>query len=236
MVSKLKSLRRAFSIMGLALVASLVLSGVAAGSASAGIFQTCSSTGTAFKYSDAACSITGGAKLYGWKFVETTKPATITGKTEFIFESTNFLGFASFQMICASQTSESTTLGEATLSSHLLFNGPSKTNCKTDVKNVTAKVEPFGATGKPSEVNGKRAVTFTSGIGGFASVRFEGGGLSGMVMQIGGSFAGYMVNPGSSLEFTKESTSELRLGESNLTLRGSSRLETAAGEAVNVST
>jgi hypothetical protein len=240
MVSKSNSFRRAIPAFGLALIASLALSAVAAGSASAATqhWYACEPNGGSKSYEDSACSkeVTPGLGSYGMiKLWEgTSTPSAMTGTTGFTLKVRWFS--IQVEINCSTQTSSEGTVenptgkGAGTANGTLSFSGctvAKPSNCFHKAP-ITIAVK-----GEATEFGGKPAVKFTPVGGGF-DLTFEGEKcpLKEKVFPISGSFTGIQ-NSATLLEFTQAS-SALKAGTEPVTLEGTSKMETSKGERLKL--
>lgn len=243
MVSKRRSLRRAVPAFGLVLIASLALTGIASGTASAATqhWLSCINIGEKGMYKDAGCTevgTKGSPHPYSWSHLLSTS-YTMKSNTNFIMSF--FIQGISLEISCSQESGGIVAnpsgggAGTITASSFKLSGctvlKPAKNTCVVENGQVI-----FGAFGEATEFEGKPAVRFVpaGGAWSFGGLSLGDGssscGLRGRY-EIRGSFTGVVNSATASLDFTKAS-SELNIGMSYLgTLVGTSKLELATGEA-----
>jgi hypothetical protein len=240
MIGKSSSFKRAIPAFGLALIASLALSAAAAGSASAATqhWYSCQFGEGSLKYEDSACSkeVSPGFGSYGliklWEGTPT--PFAMNGTTGFTLKWT--LNKVTAEINCSTQKSEGGTVenptGKGAGAAHATLLFSSCTVAKPShcfVHNPIA----IGVNGEATEFEGKPAVKFTPSGGGFDMV-FEGGECAWRekIFSIYGTFTGIQ-NSTSSFEFTQAS-SAMTIGPEPVTLVGTSKMETSAGERLKL--
>ncbi len=192
-------------------------------------------------FEDAACSKEGGIKpAYAWsKLTASTKVALKAG-TALTLSWT--LGGVTFTAKCTSQSGTGTIdnpSGATVSSASNLLSGcsitkPAESGCH--FKGNALWILNFS--GINWEWEAKPALKFTPS-GNFAEFSLEGcsGGfafLNGSVLSISGWFSGLVNNATSSIEFTQASTAGLTMSGQPVSLVGTSKIETTAGEVLKL--
>jgi hypothetical protein len=239
MISKARTSKRALTAFGLALVASLALSALATGSASAATqyWNVCKEGGNG-TYLDSVCSeeaIPSGSGGYGLSrlWAGTPTSSVMTGTTGFTLSWT--LSGIKVQVNC-SQAAEGTV-------ENPVGGGAGAGKFNLTLKNCTV-VKPSNCTVGPismslnstaTEFGGKPAVKFAPSEGVVLfTLNLQGSKcvFGGTYFEISGSFTG-ILNSSSLFEFTGAS-SAMQIGGNAVTLTGTSKMEDASGRRMKV--
>ncbi len=253
MVSKPRSLKRMIPAFGLALIAALALSAVAAGSASAATqnWYSCKNVGAGSGlFEDAACSKEGGSKAFAWTKLATKTPTgfKMSGSSGFTME-VPFGGGIGVTIGCSGQASEGTIENQAYGKGTVGVLSEAKASFILSGCTVT-KPEGYGCVvpstlhfeqmaGEATEFEGKPALKFSPLNGGGVLITFTisgcsgGAGLFNGEHQMKGTLTGIANSSTSSLEFTKASSKISQFGIAGAFV-GTSKMETTAGEALKL--
>jgi hypothetical protein len=246
MVRRPRSFKHAISAIGLALVASLALGALAAGSASAANqhWYSCQYVGAKKgSYEDQFCSkevpVESGSYALTKLKAGVPEGFALNGTTSFTFKWSIYS--LQFEIKCTTQKSENGTIenpvGGGAGTARLTFLFSSCTVVKPS--NCTVK-QPITLEfkGEATEFEGKPAVKFVSVGGGEAlftlSLEGEKCAGKGKSFVFYGSFAGIANNDSSSLEFTQASTAGITIGGKSASLEGTSKMETTSGKTLRL--
>jgi hypothetical protein len=203
-------------------------------------WNSCKKTGTG-KYTDATCSVVG-AGGFEWTKIAAATPTTFSAASTTSFALKLTLFGAPVAISCSAQAS-SGTLENPTESKTANVSGTSfkQTGCTVT---EPPKCSVPGAALTFVTLKG-RAIEFEKG----PSIKFEPSSgttlesfeftgsecvLAGTVFSLTGSFYGIDKPSTSSLEFTKASSAGLRVGATAVALEGTTKIQTAAGEALKL--
>lgn len=242
MNSKPRPLKRMISAIGLTLLASLAIGaiGVASASAATQHWYMCKNVGAGGGAYAPFCGKVGLPFSHELSKLPagSSTGVTMNGTTGFALNWT--ISGAPFAISCSSQSGAGTVenptgglAGKASISSFVL-SGCTVSSPTGGCKVKTGKIPLLVNTGSATEFESKPALSLAPS-GSLAEFSFEGcssGGLN-QNYKFTGKFTGIMNNETSSLEFTKAS-SGIFYGAQKVTLEGTSKIETSAGDTLRL--
>jgi hypothetical protein len=240
---KPRPLKRMISAIGLTLLASLAIGaiGVASASAATQHWYTCKNVGEGKGPYAPFCGKEGPPFSYKLSKLPEGSPTglTMNGTTNFALNWT--ISGAPFAISCSSQSGEGSIenptgglAGKAYTTSFVLsgctVSSPPASGCKVK----TGKIPFFVYANSATEFEGKPAVKFAPSSS-LTEFSFEGcvNKALNTTRQFNGTFTGIMNNETSSLEFTKASSNIVFAG-GKVTLEGTSKIETSAGDTLRL--